>query len=551
MLTHLSVQNFSLIDHIEIDFKDGFTVITGETGAGKSILLGALSLILGERMRHEAQRDASKKCIVEGTFDLSNFNMQMLFEDSNLDYEKTTIFRREISPYGKSRNFINDTPTTLEVMKRIGSELIDIHSQHQSLLINDTAFQLDVLDNLVQNKNRLKEYKEGYNAYKKGLGLLLEKREYANEAKKKKDYLQFQLDELSALGLKEGEVEELETEQRFFANSEEILNNFKAIQHLLSGEEPTILSQVSTLKQYIDTLRNHLDEIGEVQERFNSLTIELNDLANEMESYAENYQYDPERHQLIEERLTEIHRLQQKHALANTDQLIEYHRTMEEELNAISFIDDEIKGLEEGIEKQYEELLSAAKIISNNRKKVVTSFAKEVELLLKALGIPHARFEVSHQLKETIALNGIDEFEFLFSANKGLAPQKIAATASGGEISRLMLAVKYILSEHKQMPSIIFDEIDTGVSGEIADKMGGILGSLGKHCQVISITHLPQIAAKGKTHIMVFKDEEEGLSKTRLKQLDNEERIREMAKMLSGEKMSEAAINNAKELLSM
>ena len=551
MLKSLSVQNFSLIDNIDLKLEDGLTVITGETGAGKSILLGALSLILGERVKHDALKDKAKKCIVEGEFELKDFRIQQLFDDFDLDYEELIVFRREVTPLGKSRNFINDTPTTIDVMKRIGRELIDIHSQHQSLKINDKNFQLDILDSLASNKKAVEDYYKKYQAFQQVKKKLLEKKEYAGNSKKQEDYLLFQLNEIDALALEVGEIEELESEQQFFANREEVVHHFKLIEHIVSAEGGNLLGQFNQIDSSIASLQAHLTKMEEIKKRFDSLKIELDDLVREIESYESNFQFDPDRQRFVEERLTEIHHLQRKHGFETTNQLVKFRADLEKELNNIAHVDEEIKQLEQAVEEQEKQLYKDASEISKKRLAVIQKFETELQNILKELGMPNIEFKIDHLRKETIDSSGIDEFEFLFSANKGLPLKKISSTASGGEISRLMLGIKLILAEHKRLPCIIFDEIDTGVSGEIADKMGSMLEQLGVNCQVLSITHLPQIAAKGENHILVYKEEKENITRTSLRKLSGDDRISEMAKMLSGEKLSEAAINNARELLSM
>lgn len=550
MLTHLSVKNFSLIDQIEITLENGLTVITGETGAGKSILLGALSLILGERMNHSALKDRNKKCIVEGTFSIEAYDLKHIFESHDLDYEPTAILRREISPQGKSRSFVNDTPTTLEVMKKIGSSLIDVHSQHQSIQINQAQFQLEVMDTLAANKALLLAYQKDFQHYKSLKAQLEEKKQASIKLKKEEDFLKFQLEELQALNLKEDEIEQLEQEQKFYANSEMVIRSLSRAQQLLSSGETNMVDLTSSLQQTFNQLEGYLKAVDQLGERLNRVGIEINDISMEVEQVAEGHQYDPQRHQWLEERLNEAYRLQQKHQLSNADQLVELEDELNQKLNGINSLDQDVQKVEQELDRIRKIIEEKATELSNRRLKAIPKLEKELSRQLQHLGIPHAVFKVDHELKEQLSSTGKDELEFLFSANKGLAPQKIAKTASGGEISRLMLSLKWIIAKRKQMPTLIFDEIDAGVSGEIADQMGETLFQISQKSQLVAITHLPQLAAKGKTHLFVYKEDIQGSSQTKIKALDSDGRVMELAKMLSGKKMSQAAINNAKDLLS-
>ncbi|MEQ8624534.1 MAG: DNA repair protein RecN [Vicingaceae bacterium] len=550
MLKQLSVQNFALIDQIKIDFDNGLSVITGETGAGKSILLGALSLILGNRADHDSLKDKTQKCIIEGAFDVSNYDLKSFFDHVELDYADNTIIRREINPQGKSRNFINDTPTTLGVMKSLGSRLIDIHSQHQSLKINDAVFQLEVLDALANNQTRLSNYQAIYSEFKQLSAKLDELRGEAAESKTQEDYLNFQFEELEALSLKEGEVEGLEIEQERFANSEEIINNMSQLITGLSQGETNVVDSLSQLKQLLSQTEKFDASLKEESERLTSLHIELLDLAAELESKAENFHHDPERQEIVEERLAEVHRLQVKHQLATADELIPLKIKLEQQLEAISTVDLQIIATEKELNKSKKDLEDLAIQLSKKRNEASKKLILAVENTIHQLGMQYAKLEVSHTNREDFNQYGLDDFEFLFSANKGMQPQLISKTASGGEISRLMLAIKRVLAEYKQMPTILFDEIDTGVSGEVANQMGIILEEIASQRQVISITHLPQIAAKGKSHFYVYKQEGGERSVSQMKRLNHDERVEEIAKMLSGSKLSEAARINAKELLS-
>ncbi|MFT6167231.1 MAG: DNA repair protein RecN (Recombination protein N) [Vicingaceae bacterium] len=549
MLQQLSIQNFALIDRVEIDFYSGLSVITGETGAGKSILLGALGLILGNRADHSVLKDSTKKCIVEGSFKLENYALQKFFEDNNLDYSDESILRREINGNGKSRSFINDTPCTLDILKNLGVQLIDIHSQQQTLQINDTSFQLKIIDALANSSDLLKEYKVNFRNYlelKKKISVFqLE----ISEGKQQEDYLNFQFEELNKLNLQEGENEKLEQEQRRFANSEEILRNLSLGQSLLSEKEENIVDQISSLKQVLAQTERYDESFAELLARVNSTLIELQDVASELEDKAQLFEYYPERHQFVEERLGEVHRLQKKHQCVDADDLIEKKEIIESQLLGLNNSDEDLRKLEEELKKLENTIEKQSNLLTKGRISVLDAFQEQVENTLKNLGIPFAKLDVKHQKLLEYTKDGKDAFDFLFSANKGVDPAIVSKTASGGETSRLMLAIKEILAKHQQLPTILFDEIDTGVSGEIAEKMGTILANMGRQRQVMSITHLPQLAAKGEHHYFVYKDVVDERSITQLKKLSQEDRVGELAKMLSGATMTEAAMNNARELL--
>tara|TARA_B110000046_G_scaffold57595_2_gene64437 strand:- start:117234 stop:118889 length:1656 start_codon:yes stop_codon:yes gene_type:complete len=549
MLQQLSIQNFALIDRVEIDFYSGLSVITGETGAGKSILLGALGLILGNRADHSVLKDSSKKCIVEGSFNLKNYSLQNFFEENNLDYSDESILRREMNGSGKSRSFINDTPCALDVLKKLGVQLIDIHSQQQTLQINDASFQLKIIDALANSGDVFKSYKLGFRSYlelKKNISTF---QADLAEAKQQEDYLNFQFEELAKLNLQEGENETLEQEQRRFANSEEILKNLSLGQNLLSDNEENITDQLALLKQGLAQSERYDESFGELLRRVNSALIELQDIASELEDKAQLFEYDPERHQYVEERLGEIHRLQKKHLCVNADDLIDKKESIETQLLGATNSDEALKKLQielVEIEKKIEEQSIQ---LTKGRISVLDTFQQQVENTLKHLGVPFAKLVVKHQKLSEYTKDGKDAFNFLFSANKGIDATIVSKTASGGETSRLMLAIKEILAKQQHLPTILFDEIDTGVSGEIAEKMGEILANMGSQRQVISITHLPQLAVKGEHHYFVYKDVVDERSITQLKKLSKEDRVGEVAKMLSGATMTEAAMNNARELL--
>ena len=549
MLNQLSIQNFALIDQVEIDFSGGLSVITGETGAGKSILLGALGLILGKRANHSVLKDTSRKCIVEGVFDLRGYKLSVFFDKNDLDYSDSSILRREINGNGKSRSFINDTPCTLDVLKKLGSQLIDIHSQQQTLQLNDSQFQLKIVDALAGNDKLLSSYQKDFVVYQNLKSRIQSFEQELAEAKQQEDYLNFQFKELEELNLKVGENDVLEQEQKRFANSEDILKNLSEAQSLLTDKEDNIIGQLSALKQCMQQSEQYDSDFTELLGRVSSMLIELQDVSSEVEGKSQDFEYDPERHRVVEERLGDIHRLQKKHVCSDADTLIEIKENIESQLLAVSNSDEQLKSLEKELDQIKEKLATQASKLTKKRKASLPSFQTKVEETLQSLGIPFACLRVEHQNQNDFTKSGKDSFDFLFSANKGIDPAKVSKTASGGETSRLMLAIKEIIAQHQQLPTILFDEIDTGVSGEIAEKMGTILAKIGKQRQVISITHLPQLAAKGEHHYFVYKDVVNDRSSTQLKKLTDDERISELAKMLSGSTLTEAALNNAKELL--
>ncbi|MBL4709675.1 MAG: DNA repair protein RecN [Flavobacteriales bacterium] len=549
MLQQLFIQNFALIDQVDIRFEKSLSVITGETGAGKSILLGALGLILGNRVDHSALKDSSRKCIIEGLFDLSAYKLNHFFEQHDLDYSDQSILRREINGAGKSRSFINDTPCTLELMKQLGSQLIDIHSQQQSLLINDAQFQLNVLDALAGNQKILVQYQTDYTEFQKLQIELKQVQEQAVESKKQEDYLNFQFQELESLNLQIGENKGLEEEQNRFAHGEDILKNLGQIQQVINEEDGNLIANLNIVNQLISNIERFDISFVTLSERLNGLRIELEDVSAEIEGKAEAFEYDSERHQMVEDRLTEIHRLQQKHLVLDADELIELKSEIEGQLVSITNSEGKIEALTAQLEQKESELEKQAQLLRKKRLAVIMSLEKKVQKTLVNLGIPYAQLKVKQESLTLFSKNGKDQFQFLFSANKGIEPSLISKTASGGETSRLMLAIKQILADHQQLPTILFDEIDTGVSGEIAEKMGEILAQMGEKRQVISITHLPQLAAKGAHHYFVYKEVVKERSMTKIKQLKGEERVEELAKMLSGKNLTEAAMNNAKELL--
>ncbi|MCK5822502.1 MAG: DNA repair protein RecN [Bacteroidales bacterium] len=549
MLQSLSINNYALIDELNIKFNQGFSIITGETGAGKSILLGAISLILGQRADTSILKNKDNKCIIEGVFDISEYSLHDFFDNNDLDFEKFTIIRREINPNGKSRAFINDTPANISILKELGSKLVDIHSQHQNLILNDTLFQLFVVDIMAQHKDLLNEYKNDFKEYKKlnnELNNLIEKSE---KEKQDLDYLQFQYNQLEEANLIADEQEDLENDLETLTHSEEIKTNLSKAFHLLSGEGETSISQINEVKSSLSLLNKFFSKSIDLSQRIDSVLIELNDISNEIEIISNDVEYNPDKITNIKERLDLIYSLQQKHRVSTINELIEIKSNLENQINEISSFDSEIDELTVKLKNKYDNLVKKANKISSQRKKVIPEIEEKIIELLQSLGMPNAKFKILQDKTEQLSLNGLETVTFLFSANKKVEMQSISKVASGGELSRLMLSIKSIISKSIALPTIIFDEIDIGVAGEIADKMGNIMLNMSKNMQVVSITHLPQIASKGQNHYTVYKDDYNDTTTTNIKLLDDDERVVEIAKMLSGESVTNAAFENAKDLL--
>src|SRR3989339_479078 len=549
MLKHLFIQNYALINALDIDFDKGFTVITGETGAGKSILLGALSLILGQRADSSVLKEKSKKCIVEGKFDVKNYSVQNLFQKHELDFEETAIIRREVGAEGKSRAFINDTPVNLNVLKEITSKLIDIHSQHQSLLLADLQYQLSVIDAYAKNENLLLEYKmvfSGYREAKHNLSALIEK---ATRSKSDLDYFQFQFSQLDEAKLDTDEESELEKEQQALTHAEEIKTALQKINYLLEEKDENALIILKEIQTILTGIQKYLAPADTLIQRISSIIIELKDIISETDILSSEIEYNPERIAWINERLDLIYTLQQKHRVSSLGELISIREELQKKIHEIESFDVEITAKEKATETLRLKLSEIADKLTASRKKVIPAFESDIKSMLVQLGMPHASFFVNLNKTEDFLPRGMDNVLFLFSANKNIEPQEISKVASGGELSRLMLSIKSKTAGQNQLPTIIFDEIDTGVSGEIADKMGSILKKMSKEIQIIGITHLPQIASKGKDHCIVYKKEGKETTSTHIRILTQEERVKEIAKMLSGSQLTEAALSNALELL--
>ncbi|WP_396600739.1 DNA repair protein RecN [Algibacter sp. R77976] len=549
MLTSLSIKNYALIDSLHVDFNDGFSIITGETGAGKSILLGGLSLILGKRADLSSLKDASQKCIIEAVFNISNYKLKSLFKAEDFDYEEQTIIRREILPSGKSRAFVNDSPVNLSSLQLLGARLIDVHSQHQTLQLTSNDFQFQVIDALANNEAALLKYKAELKAYKTLQKEYKELLDFQAEAIKEHDYNSFLLNELTEANLVEGEVETLEEEYETLNNIEGIKEKLSEADQLLSDDDLGVINALTTLKNVFQKLSGFSSKYEELFNRANSSLIEMDDLYSEVNDFQEHIDADPNRLEVVDAKLKILHSLMQKHVASNVSELIVIKDALEEKVSVTENLDDTIQKKQSEIASQETLLNTISKDIHDKRLKVIPQLKKQLETILVDLGMPNAQFNIEAVYGDTYFENGKDELSFLFSANKGGSFNELKKAASGGELSRIMLAIKSVLAKYIQLPTIMFDEIDTGVSGEISNKMGDIMLQMSKSMQVFSITHLPQVAAKGHSHFKVYKEDVNEVTQTNLIKLNHDERIVEIAQMLGGTEMSTSAIAHAKELL--
>jgi DNA repair protein RecN (Recombination protein N) len=549
MLTSLFIKNYALINHLQVNFSNGLTIITGETGAGKSILLGGLSLILGKRADVSHINDASKKCIIEATFDIANYNLKAMFNAEGLDYESETIIRREILPSGKSRAFVNDSPVNLNTLTILGKHLIDIHSQHQTLELTNNDFQFQIIDALANNQSSLREYKQKLKEYKETKVKLEKLNNIKAEAIKEHDYNTFLLKELEEANLVIGELESLEIEYETLSNVEEIKEGLTLSNQLLSDEQVGVLTTLTTLKSSLYTLSELSGVYKELYNRINSTLIELDDLFSDLESAQEKLEVNPNRLEQVNTKLQAIHNLILKHSVADIDELINIQITLSNKVALSENIDEDIELKLKELNTIKKELDNSSKIIHDQREKAIPQLVFQLENILADLGMENAKFDISVKLENEYLSNGKDSLLFLFMANKGGEFKPLKKAVSGGELSRIMLAIKSILSKYIQLPSIMFDEIDSGISGEISNKMATIMLQMSKTLQVFTITHIPQIAAKGDSHFKVYKEDINNKTTTHLQKLNNDERIVEIAQMLGGEKMSGSAIAHAKQLL--
>ena len=549
MLQKLTIENYALIDRLEIDFSEGFSVITGETGAGKSILLGALALILGQRVDTSVMINSSRKCIVEGTFRIGDYNLSGFFSENDLDYDEVAILRREIGQNAKSRAFINDTPVNLLLLKDLGDRLVNIHSQHSVITLNDENFQLAVLDNYAGTQKKVQAYRQLYRqllVVKKELEELVQKE---IRSRSDREYYRFLFDELQEASLNQDILEETEQRLALISHSGEIKNSLSLVDQLLSEGENALLDRLSEIISLVSSLRKYHPLLQSYEERLGSNLIDLKDIAGELERLAMDVVYDPVEMESLAGRLDQYYRLIKKHNVQDIAGLIAVRDDLDIKLQDVDSMEDRIKAKEKDMDAIVDELCKIAAVLSQSRKKVAVDIEEKVEETLKKLGMPAGRMKVEHTVSTELTRDGFDHVRFLFSANKGVELNEIGRIASGGELSRLMLSIKSLISQKNLLPTIIFDEIDTGVSGEIAGKVGSILRNMGRTMQVIVITHLPQIAGKGDAHYLVYKENDKKITRSNIRKLKEEERVLEIAKMLSNENVSESAYKTAEELM--
>ena len=549
MLTSLSIKNYALIQSVQLRFDKGFTVITGETGAGKSILLGALGLITGKRADTSSAGDATQKCIVEGVFHIEGYKLNPFFKEHDLDYENATIVRREILPSGKSRAFINDTPVTLAQLSMLGARLVDIHSQNKTLQVVENDFQFEMIDTFSDNLKLLGQYQESYKAWKHLQSELKELLERKKQAQLEYDYQSFLFTELDEASLKEGEYVALEEELNTLSNADEIMQQLATAVQNISLDESGAIDQLTNARAALSRLNSYGTQYTVIYEQLNSALLELEDIGASLSEMSDAVDADPLTLERLNNRMQLLHSLLKKHQVATVEELIAIRNNLDNDLQDIAGVDDKIQLLEEKINIQNSKASTLAAKLHKERATAAPHLKSLVEKLLVELGMPNAQFQVSLATQEDLHASGNDVLEFLFSANKGSDLKPLGKGASGGELSRVMLALKSVLSKHKQLPTLIFDEIDTGVSGDIAVKMGAILKKMGRTMQLISITHLPQIAGQGASHFKVYKKDTEERTQTFIEQLDEDGRIVEIAAMLGGNQQSQAAIDHAKNLL--
>ena len=552
MLESLYIKNYALIDSLEIDFESGFSVITGETGAGKSIILGALSLILGQRADMKSIKQEADKCVIEGVFDVSAYDLKEFCEENDIEYDpQTYILRREILATGKSRAFINDSPVGLNNLKALGEQLIDIHSQHENLLLSDNHFQMQAVDILAGNKKLLEEYKTAFKIYKAAEKELVEQKEEIAKTKAEEEFFRFQFSALQEAALVDGEQEELEQEADTLNHAEEIKTGLYKIHQQLSGDEVGVVALLKDCLNTAQSLSKVYAPSTDIYSRIDTAYIDLKDMSAGMEKMAEDVEFSPERLEFVRQRLDLIYNLQARHKCDSVAELLSFQKKLEDKLNQIDLSDEHLQQLEKELTEKKKAASALSAKLSKQRKTAVKTIEKTLIEKISPLGMPNVRFECRISAKKEPDITGEDDLEFLFSANKNMPMQPVAQVASGGEISRFMLCLKSMVAGATALPSIIFDEVDTGVSGEIADKMGLIMKEFGKNMQVIAITHLPQIAAKGKAHYKVYKVDSEDSTVTNLIRLSDEERLNEIAGMLSGATVTDAAKQNAKAMLGL
>lgn len=557
MLQKLSISNYALIASLSVDFDNGFSVITGETGAGKSILLGALGFVLGNRADSNILFDETKKCVVEATFFLQDTEspsrrvaerLKSFFEENDIDFDEECIIRRELTPQKKSRSFINDTPVSLQILKELGAQLVDIHSQHDSLLLCNPDFQLSLLDDAANNNELLMEYQKSYRQYTSAKNELLKLRQKSINNIDENDYLKFQLDEMLKANLLENEYEELSQKIEFLENQEEIGRLLAESINILENENQSLLDGLNTLLYNVDKLKRYVPELDSMSERLNSVKIELKDICSDLNNLQED-STDISSLEMLQERFDIIQRLMMKHHLNDYSQLLQLREDIKKKVDEFSNIDEILEDKDKEVKKLEKDLMSKASELNKRRLKAKTSFEKEVTSVIHQLAMPYAVFEIKIENVKELNANGTDAVTFMFSANKGYAPENMAKAASGGELSRLMLAIKSVAAKNNYIPTLIFDEIDTGVSGEVASKLGDIMKVMGETLQLVSITHLPQVASKAKNHFFVYKDIVDEKTRSNIRTLTREERIMEIAKMLSNAEVTAEAMRAAEVLI--
>ncbi len=549
MIKSLLIKNYALIQQLQMDPSPNLNTITGETGAGKSIMLGALGLLLGNRADTKVLFESGEKCVIEGLFDISRLNLIEIFDGFELDYQEETIIRREISPTGKSRAFINDTPVTLDVMKIIGNYLVDIHSQRDTYLLGAASYQLRMIDGFAQNAGILNKYKKVYSSYKKEQSAYDSIKAQSEELKKESDYNHFLLDELDKSSLLEGEQEGLEKELQIIEHAEVIKSKLFESRELLENSEFAINTGLQQVLKNIEQISRYAEHFESLKKQLESCYLELNDISSEVENEIHNIDFDKERQEEIQERLGLLFQLAQKHHVNTEGELIEVREMLRFKVSKVLNLDEELVQKKTTLDRLEKELKSIGQKLSTSRLKVLKPFKKELENDLKELAMPHAALDINHETVQA-SENGFDKINILFSANAGVATQDIKNVASGGEFSRLMFCIKYMLADKTSLPTIIFDEIDSGISGEVAMKMVSMMKEMASSHQVVAITHLPQIAASGDVHYFVYKQNENGRSVSKIKKLEQSQRQEEIAKMIGGDSPSDAALENARELLS-
>ncbi len=549
MLKRLSISNYALIDQIEILFDQGLTIITGETGAGKSIILGALSLILGERADSSSIRNKERKTVVEAVFDIKDYNLKSFFQENDIDYyEDELIARREINPNGRSRAFVNDGVVGLATLKELMTRLVDIHSQHSNMLLSRPSFQLSILDNIAGHYDYLNSYSDIYNNYRDTERKLNELRDNYDRNRSEEDYLRFQLNQLQETNLKFGEDDELEQQQRRLANATSLKEDLWKVINILNGEEQSLLDQLQDVHHSLAAAEENLEDVAGMSERVANSLIDLKDIAQSISSIEENLNNDPAALQQVEDRLNAIYSLERKHNVKTVNELLELQAQYQERLEAIDCSEERINAMQQQLDGQRNEALKLAQVISERRKKAATEFSTKLIPLAQNLGMKNLQFHVDFKNVE-INASGCDNVDFLFAFNKNQALMPVKETASGGEISRLMLCIKSVIAQSMSLPTIIFDEVDTGVSGEIAHKIGDMMGDIAHHIQVVAITHLPQVAAHSNSHLRVFKTDTATQTVTSVERLNDEEHVTEIARMLSGSEVNQAALENARALI--